>query len=314
MKFSIIICGYNEAKHLDNCLESCVNQSYPKNLYEVIYVDNNSTDGSLAIAQKYPIVAVTEEKQGPSEARNKGMEVARGEIFLYVDSDATLDSNYLSVCERALEPEEIGAGMGKVYPSHPTLMSNYLGVSLFERYLRYNQKRYILSAASCNLSLKRSVIQKVGKFSTQSCFLLPSAEDKELSARIRKGGYKIVFEPHMFIHHDNPDTFKRLYKIWIKKSIARVSWIRMGRKDPFSLLFKYNIPLLVVAMTLGLFFINPLISLQIILLIVLLQLGLCLKSAFETGLFFQSFFVKPWMDLFSALVINVAVIYNRIRS
>ncbi|MCF8246278.1 MAG: glycosyltransferase family 2 protein [Saprospiraceae bacterium] len=91
---SIIIPCYNVEDYVAECLDSAINQTYRP--IEIIAVDNNSTDGTLAILKdyekKYPdlITVLEEKKQGPSAARNKGMTVARGEWLQFLDADDLL--------------------------------------------------------------------------------------------------------------------------------------------------------------------------------------------------------------------------------
>jgi len=89
MKVSIVIPVYNEADRLDACLRSIADQTV--SAYEVIVVDNNSTDGSAAIARSYPFVKLLREnRQGVVHARNRGFNAARGGIIGRIDADTIL--------------------------------------------------------------------------------------------------------------------------------------------------------------------------------------------------------------------------------
>lgn len=93
--FSLIIPAYNVAPYLERCLQSCVEQDIPEEDYEMIIVNDGSTDGTLAIAQafseKHPSVKIiSQENKGLSEARNVGMFAAEGDYIWFVDSDDTI--------------------------------------------------------------------------------------------------------------------------------------------------------------------------------------------------------------------------------
>lgn len=315
-KFSIIICGYNESKHLDSVIKACLEQEYDKDSYEVIYVDNNSTDGSFELAQQYQITTLLETKQGPSEARNRGIAAATGEILLFLDSDAYPHPTYLKECEVVFNDEEIGAAAGKVLPLKETWVSNYLGVSLLEGYPRFSKKKYMNACPSCNLAIRKSVLNKVGVFLerlSSGSGVTRFSEDKELCGRIRAGGYKIQYNPRMSVRHENAYTFKRLFSVWVKGSLARVGMMRMGKKDGLTMLFKYNIPLVFLLALIVSYLYVPALAIILFLGWFIAAILLSYKSYSETKLLFQSVFIKPWMDPLSAVVINTAVLYNRTR-
>jgi glycosyltransferase involved in cell wall biosynthesis len=310
MKFSIIICGYNEAQYLDACFQSCLNQQYLKDEYEIIFIDNDSTDDSASIVSKYPEVRTAVElRRGPSEARNKGISMAKGDIFLFLDADAELAPTYLSNCEQVFNTDvKIGAVTGKVLPSLSTWISNYQGVAILENYPRFNRRKDMHACPSCNLAIRRDVIKKTGGFFEG--ILSPSGvnrsgEDKELCERIRKEGFVIVYEPSIYIRHDNAQTFRRIFSIWTKGAMARATMISMGKRDPSSILFRYNIPLLLVLACI----LFPKIVVAICFVLVI---SLSVNSFKNTGMFIQSFFIKPWMDVLALISINISVMYYRL--
>jgi glycosyltransferase involved in cell wall biosynthesis len=80
---SVIIPAFNEEKFLPRCLESLKNQKFKD--FEIIVVDNNSTDKTAEIAKKFNVILVSEKSQGVAYARNKGAEIAKGEILIFND-------------------------------------------------------------------------------------------------------------------------------------------------------------------------------------------------------------------------------------
>ena len=86
MTFSIIIPAYNAEAYLSRCLDSIFSQDYED--YEVIVINDGSTDGTATILKRYPQVKViNQSNHGMSSARNRGLEVAQGDYILFVDSD-----------------------------------------------------------------------------------------------------------------------------------------------------------------------------------------------------------------------------------
>ena len=105
MKLSIIIPVYNTGGYLSRCLDSCLNQDIPSNEYEIIAVDDGSTDNSLDLLKKYAgaysnIKVLHQSNKRQGAARNKGLSVAQGEYIWFVDSDDWIVENCLAkVCE-----------------------------------------------------------------------------------------------------------------------------------------------------------------------------------------------------------------------
>jgi len=97
MKISLIICAYNEEKYIQACLDNALKNSFGK-FQEIIVVDNNSTDRTKEIAEKTPgVTVVTELKKGPNFARQKGFEVATGDILAFIDADNHIGENWVKI-------------------------------------------------------------------------------------------------------------------------------------------------------------------------------------------------------------------------
>lgn len=101
MKLSIIIPVYNVEAYLEECLDSCLEQDIPHADYEIIAINDGSKDNSLAILERYAakysnIRVLSQKNSGVSAARNRGMEVAKGEYIWFIDSDDWIEKNCLS--------------------------------------------------------------------------------------------------------------------------------------------------------------------------------------------------------------------------
>lgn len=105
MKFSIIVPVYNTEKYINRCLDSILNQTY-KN-YELIIVNDGSTDNSQKIIDKYKINSYIKENGGPGDARNYGLSKAKGDYILFVDSDDYIDENLLDTLNKSIKNEDI---------------------------------------------------------------------------------------------------------------------------------------------------------------------------------------------------------------
>ena len=113
---SVIIPVYNVEPYLEQCLDSVINQTY-KNL-EIICINDGSTDNSLKILEKYQkkdnrIKLINQKNKGLSEARNAGLDVAKGEYIAFVDSDDYLELNAYEEAMNVVLQEKISCGLKK---------------------------------------------------------------------------------------------------------------------------------------------------------------------------------------------------------
>jgi glycosyltransferase involved in cell wall biosynthesis len=125
--FSVVVCTYNHAELLENCFQSLADQTIDKTSYEVIIVNNNSTDDTQKIAESFcekePNFHVVKEiNQGVSYARNRGWQEAQGNYVAYIDDDAKAASDWLNVASElinSLSPAPLCLG-GPIYPFYMT--------------------------------------------------------------------------------------------------------------------------------------------------------------------------------------------------
>ncbi|WP_053076168.1 glycosyltransferase [Marinobacter psychrophilus] len=93
---SVIVPAHNEEKYLSQCLTSLINQDYPSDKYEIILVNNNSTDGTKKIAENFKIITI-DKKTGPVGAvRNAGAARAQGSVLAFIDADCIAHGNWLT--------------------------------------------------------------------------------------------------------------------------------------------------------------------------------------------------------------------------
>ena len=94
VRFSVIVPAYNEAAYLGRALDALQHQDYDGK-YEIIVVDNNSTDATVAVAARCGVRVVSEPRQGVCAARQRGVDCAQGEIIVSTDADTTQPSDWL---------------------------------------------------------------------------------------------------------------------------------------------------------------------------------------------------------------------------
>jgi glycosyltransferase involved in cell wall biosynthesis len=114
---SVIVPVYNTAAYLERVIGALEAQDFPKDGYELIFVDNGSSDGSADILQRHPEIRVLQElERGSYSARNQGVKQARGEILAFSDSDCYPAPNWLEAIDKAFRDSEVQVLLGPRVP------------------------------------------------------------------------------------------------------------------------------------------------------------------------------------------------------
>ncbi len=301
-KCSIIIASYNEGKNLEKCLESLTQIRYPREAYEIIVVDNNSTDNTFEIVRQFPeVLYLKEGKQGASFARNKGISRAKGNIMVFLDADTAVTRNWLSAIIEPFEKKDIGAVGGAILPfNENNIFSQYLGVSLFLRYPRYGKKREIRGFPSCNLAVQKEMIRRGFDTATFSTY----GEDKDICYHILEKGFKVIFQPDAIVYHRHPESLRELIRLCVKSSAGRVDFSKKYPTAPDIVLLNFHFPLIYMA---ALVFCSFYWGLKGFLFIAAPALICCLYGSIitfvRTGNFLLGFFAKPLLDILSVYAI-----------
>ena len=189
-RISIVIPVYNEADHLGACLGAIATQAQPP--YEVIVVDNNSTDGTAVIAQRFAFVKLLcEPRQGVVHARNRGFNAARGDIIGRIDADTVLPNNWTALVTEIFSQNEVDAVSGSVnyYDLPYADISSKLDIFFRQRIANGMRDEVFLYGA--NMALRRDVWLKTRD---QVCSGGGLHEDFDLAIHAYDSGAKIVFD------------------------------------------------------------------------------------------------------------------------
>jgi glycosyltransferase involved in cell wall biosynthesis len=142
-KFSIVICSYNGAEYIAEALQSLEALNYPKASYEVIVVNDGSTDATASIVSKFKHVKLVNRaaRQGVGSARNAGLEKASGKWVAYLDDDCVASQDWLKHIEKSFDEEEAIAIGGHVAPKTTQyLMQRYLFLSGYGEPARFPER------------------------------------------------------------------------------------------------------------------------------------------------------------------------------
>ncbi|MBN2381979.1 glycosyltransferase [bacterium] len=214
---TIIIPVYNEEKIIGACLDALMALNFPKEAREIIIVDDGSTDRTREIVQHYEVTLLSTEHAGPSVARNLGIARANSEYIAVTDADCIVHQDWLTRLIRVLEDNPDAAAVGgaqQAVPDDPHL------ARCIQRFLEmlgflggYTKDYRTLTAvehnASCNAMYRRQCLLEVGGFLPG---LFPG-EDVELDYRMRKCGYRILYDPEALVDHHRPRTYSDFFKM-----------------------------------------------------------------------------------------------------
>ncbi len=207
MLFSVVIPTYNRWPILEKCLTALEEQTPSGEIegYEVVVVDDGSTDGTPARlreqASRFPHVRLIEQAHGgPAEGRNRGVDHARGDVIVFIDSDLVVTPVFLLSHARALQRSWTQRGNRLCFTYGAVINTANFDQPSAERHkLRDLSWAYF---ATGNVAIDRAVLQQSGLFDTS--FRLYGWEDLELGERLRQMGVELVKCPEAVGYHWHP--------------------------------------------------------------------------------------------------------------
>lgn len=287
---SVVVICYNGEATLRDALSSLISQTYPKNRYEIIVVDDGSTDNSPAVAAEFPSVKYMrlEKNMGISSARNAGLKVARGKFYVAFDCDCKADPELLTKLVHGFaDRNTIGVGATIVEPEPiKRLATRYISMcdSLFapvsdkvahgrklphQRLISYIKLRITPSAKSdkpremtelygAGGAFYREILLAVGGWDVT----LNGIEDRDLSQRLHAAypEKKFYLLPDAKMVHERGETLWQYLMRPVKRGAVNFEFHRRNKITPPIFPF----PILYVAACLGGLFVSPYISLLLI--------------------------------------------------
>jgi len=209
-KFSVVVASYNGERTLKVCLDSLQRLNYPN--YEVILVDDGSTDATPQIASAYPAVRYFRHQTnlGLSVARDTGISAAEGEIVAFTDADCRADEDWLHYLAGAFgDGEFAGVGGPNLLPPDDSVVAAAVMVSPGGPAHVMLTDRQAEHIPGCNMAFKRDALVEVGGFDP---IFRRAGDDVDLCWRMQQAGYKIGFCPAAFVWHYRRSTVQAYLK------------------------------------------------------------------------------------------------------
>ena len=205
-KVSVIIVNYNGKTLLEKCLESLAKVNYEN--FEIILVDNNSTDGTVEFVTKtYPsiIIIKLDSNRGFAEPNNIGAKIASGKYLLFLNNDTIVTPNFISEMVKVIEKDKkIAICQSLLLRLDGSIDSSgdfidQLGV-VYNSTTKINEIREISSARGASMLIRKNVFEELDGFDEKffMCF-----EDYDFCLRVKNKGYRIVYYPSARVTHHN---------------------------------------------------------------------------------------------------------------
>jgi glycosyltransferase involved in cell wall biosynthesis len=210
---SVIIPTYKDWSRLKLCLEALSKQTYPKDQFEVIVVNNDPGDECPFVLPAANIKIIEEAKPGSYAARNAGIKIAKGEILAFTDSDCIPDKGWIENGVYALVPlltrKSLLSGYINLFFSTPAKLTL---AECYEKYFAFphqrNEKRYLRSMVTANAFIPAHTFAKLGFFNEG----LMSGGDHEFGNRALQNNYKILFGKRVVVKHPARSSISDLLK------------------------------------------------------------------------------------------------------
>jgi len=232
VKVSVVLPTYNRKRILVNCLDSLSKQTYPKKSYEVVIVDDGSTDGTEEVVKKFTkklnIHYIKQKNKGHSRAKNAGIKLAKGEIIAFIDDDCIAVKDWLKNAVPNFKDKDIGGVEGRT-------TTDYKNITPLTR-LVVNETGG--NYQTCNILYRKKILEEIKGFDLG---FKSHREDTDLAWRVLDRGYEIKFVnsavvTHPPVHYSIKNLVKRTIKL--KKSVWDIYLIKKHPKR-----YKKNIPI-----------------------------------------------------------------------
>lgn len=209
-RVSVVVCSYNGASTIRDTLEGLRNLDYPN--YEVIVVNDGSTDSTPHIVSEYPSVKlVSTENRGLSNARNTGIQLATGELVVFIDDDAYPDNLWLKYLAMFFLEEEDWVGAGG--PNLPPPKDSWRDVAMAHAPGGPNpvliSDRIAEHIPGCNMMFRKDALLAVSGFDP---VFRAAGDDVDLCWRLRERGGVIGFSPTALVWHHRRNSIRKYWK------------------------------------------------------------------------------------------------------
>src|SRR5438067_6720344 len=207
-RVSVVVCTYNGTRTLGECLDGLAQLAYPD--YEVIVVDDGSTDGTAALTREYDVRLITTENRGLSAARNTGLEAATGEIIAYLDDDARPDPHWLTYLAASfLRTTHAAVGGPNIPPPDDGPIAQCVANAPGGPIHVLLSDREAEHLPGCNMAFRKACLQAIGGFDPQ---FRVAGDDVDVCWRLQQRGWTLGFNPAAMVWHQRRNSVRAYWK------------------------------------------------------------------------------------------------------
>jgi GT2 family glycosyltransferase len=226
---SVVVCAYNAADSIDDCLTSLDALTYPN--AEVIVVNDGSRDDTGAIARRHGNVKVIDVPNGGlSAARNIGLSAATGEIVAYTDADVRVDPDWLTyLVQPMLTSRVVGSGGPNIVPADDPFVAQCVARAPGGPTHVLFDDRIAEHVPGCNMAFRRDALLSIGGFNP---VYLRAGDDVDICWRLQGKGLRIGFAPAALVWHHHRTTVKAYWRQQVGYGEGE-TWLAAHHPDKF---------------------------------------------------------------------------------
>jgi len=202
MNVSVVVPCFNSARYIERTLDALQRLDPGGHELELVLVDDGSTDDTAECISRRGVTLIRQSNGGPAAARNTGWRRAGGEVICFTDADCIPPPGWVVCLIAGLEAADVGAVAG----SYAAANDDRPLARIIQAEIAYRHRRmpaFVRAGGTYNLAVRRTVLEQVGGF--DESFPTASAEDNDLSYRIRHTGHRIAFRPGCRVAHHHPE-------------------------------------------------------------------------------------------------------------
>jgi GT2 family glycosyltransferase len=207
-RISVVVCSYNGSRTIRDCFEGLLRLEYPN--FEVIVVDDGSTDATAAITRQYGYRLISTENRGLSSARNTGMQAAMGEIVAYIDDDAYPDPHWLTyLAATFMATDYVGVGGPNLAPPGDGRIADCVANAPggpVHVLLSDQEAEHI---PGCNMAFRKTALQAIGGFDPQ---FRTAGDDVDVCWRLQQQGWMLGFSPAALVWHHRRNSIRTYWR------------------------------------------------------------------------------------------------------
>ncbi len=200
LKYSVIVPAYQAEATVGDCVRALNQQTVPRARYEIIVVDDGSTDNTAEVARAAGAdQVITIENCGPAGARNAGVAVSHGELLLFTDADCEPLEAWIARISASFDDPDVVGTKGVYKSRQKEFVARFVQLEYEDKYLRMARQPQIDFIDTYSAAYRRDVFLANDGFDAH----LRVDEDQEFSFRLSRKGYRLVFVPDAFVYHQH---------------------------------------------------------------------------------------------------------------